>query len=183
MAWKGWIQACFALYTPEVVAHWCAGLVCLTRVSIQTMKVVFGFTVFYVHIKVTCPVNHNTNGPSLSAHKHIMDESSLLSSQETKGTKDQRTSCAVFCLLLLLPTTHQSKGFRQQTYLEGYRFKTEARQFDYISQSEYGAEWRIFRIVQAFADVIRINTLNQVTPERRHINVFRRDKWTILSCN
>lgn len=70
------------IYTPEVVAHWCSGFVFLIRVSIQTVEVVFWFTVSHIHIKVTCPVNHNTNSPSLSGHKHIIHRNNAPLQQE-----------------------------------------------------------------------------------------------------
>lgn len=58
-----------------------------------------------------------------------------------------------------------SEGVQQLTYHSGYCFKIEARQFNYVSQSEYGTQWSILWIMKAFADVSSINTLHQVTPE------------------
>lgn len=168
----------YLLYAPEVVTHWCSGLVCLTRVSIQTMEVVLWFTVFYIHIKVTCPVNNNTNGSSLSTHKNIIHYSSLyyhMRSNRNESTKDK--SCVTMtwgngnllhCLNITSIYSVWSKSFMQQTYHLGYCFKTEARQFNYISQFEYGTQRSVLWIVKAFTNVISINTLNQVTPEKHN---------------
>lgn len=54
---------------PEVVAHWSSGLVRLWWVPVQAVEVVLWFTVFYIQVQVTSPINHDANGPSLSGHK------------------------------------------------------------------------------------------------------------------
>lgn len=54
-------------------------------------------------------------------------------------------------------------------YLTGDGLKTEARQFNYVSQFEYGTERRFLRMEEALADVGGINPLHQVTPEN-HIS-------------
>lgn len=52
--------------TPEIVADRSSGQVRLAGVSIQTVEVVLWLTVSYIQIEVTRPVNHNSNGPSLT---------------------------------------------------------------------------------------------------------------------
>lgn len=54
-------------------------------------------------------------------------------------------------------------------YLTGDGLKIEARQFNYVSQFEYGTERRFLRMEEALADVGGINPLHQVTPEN-HIS-------------
>lgn len=51
------------------------------------------------------------------------------------------------------------------THHFGYCFKVEARQFNDVSQFEYGTERSILWMVKAFTDVFAINTLHQVTPK------------------
>lgn len=74
-------RVCFSsgksLHTPEVVAHWSSGLVGLRWVSIQTVELVLWFAVFYGPVQVTCPVHHDTDGPSLPGRKHITHNTSL----------------------------------------------------------------------------------------------------------
>lgn len=53
----------------------------------------------------------------------------------------------------------------QLTYLFSYCFELEARQFDDVSQFEYGAQRGLLWIVKAFLDVSVIDPLHQVTPE------------------
>lgn len=60
---------------------------------------------------------------------------------------------------------HSNLSKRKQTYHLGYCFKIEARQFNYVSQSEYGTQWIFLWIIKAFVDVLAINALNQVAPE------------------
>lgn len=158
----------FLLYTPKVVSHWCSGLVCLSRVSIQSVEVVVWFTVFYIYIKVTCPVNHNTNGPSLSRHKSTIRHLGVLLHEEQKRQNDNRQKMnrdrnALYHLHMTPVRSDLSK--QKQTYHLGYCFKTEARQFNYVSHSEYGTQWVFHWIIKTFTDVIAINALNQVTPE------------------
>lgn len=53
----------------------------------------------------------------------------------------------------------------QQAYLKRDIFKVEARQFDNVSQSEYRTQRSFVWMIKAFANVLRIYTLDQVTPE------------------
>lgn len=53
------------------------------------------------------------------------------------------------------------------TYHPGYGFETEAGQFHYVSQFEYGAQRSFFWMVEAFTDVGGIDPLHQVTPENK----------------
>lgn len=58
-----------------------------------------------------------------------------------------------------------SKDLTELTYLFGYLFEIEARQFNNVSQFKYGAQWRIRWMIKAGFDVLFINVLHQVTPE------------------
>lgn len=53
------------------------------------------------------------------------------------------------------------------TYLPCYGFETEARQFHYVSQFEYGAQRSFLWMVEAFTDVGGIDPLHQVIPESK----------------
>lgn len=63
------------------------------------------------------------------------------------------------------------RGSNAGSYLTGDGLKFESRQFNYVSQFEYGTEWRFLRMIEAFADVGGVNPLHQVTPEN-HISHY-----------
>lgn len=105
------------------------------------MEVVLWFTVLHIQVQVARPVDHNADGPSLSAHQEHYQNT---------------PKCP--------PVAEHQRPGEEGPYHSGYRFKVEARQFDDVSKFKYGTERRGLWMVKASADVASINPLHQITP-------------------